>query len=277
MSSPRVTDEHRRRAMAWRHRLIPAARVDDVATITDDLVALHSSDPASVYLSAGVRMSTPSLAAIDTALYDDRSVVRHHAMRRTLWVMSPTVARLAHACSTRKVAAVERKRSIAMLGGDEQWFDEALAAVVTLLGRASAPLTVRQVRPLLADLDRRVVLGEGSANATTASALTRVLLQAGFDATALRARPQGTWIGSQYAWTTPSRWLGAEIDDPMVDASDGGVAASATVARPIRSRDDDRSAVVDRLDEGRDGSGARSGRRSGGAARRRRRRVVSAR
>jgi hypothetical protein len=94
MNTPRVTDEHRRRALAWRHRLIPAARVDDVATITDDLVALHSSDPASVYLSASIRMSSPSLAAIDAALYDDRSVVRHHAMPDPVGHMSPNLSDL---------------------------------------------------------------------------------------------------------------------------------------------------------------------------------------
>ena len=64
----------------------PTQRTDDVAAIADALVALHSTDPVTVYLSAMLRMGTRRVAAVERALYDDRAVVRHHAMRRTLWV-----------------------------------------------------------------------------------------------------------------------------------------------------------------------------------------------
>ncbi|MGI9646690.1 MAG: DNA glycosylase AlkZ-like family protein, partial [Ilumatobacteraceae bacterium] len=83
-----VSREERRARLARRHRLIPAERTDDVAVIADDVVALHSSDPATVYLSVIVRMEHPEIAAIEHALYNDRNVVRHHAMRRTMGVMT---------------------------------------------------------------------------------------------------------------------------------------------------------------------------------------------
>ena len=91
-----------------RHLLVPATRVERVDQVADALVALHSSDPASVYLSAAMRMVDPSLDGVDNALYGERSVVRHHAMRRTLWVMTPEVARLVHAAFTLRIAAAER-------------------------------------------------------------------------------------------------------------------------------------------------------------------------
>ncbi|MEZ5207019.1 MAG: crosslink repair DNA glycosylase YcaQ family protein [Acidimicrobiales bacterium] len=95
MRTRRITIAERRARLARRHRLLPSTRTDDVAEIADSLVALHSSDPASVYLSAMARMRHPSVTTVESALYETRSVVRFHAMRRTLWVATPEVARLA--------------------------------------------------------------------------------------------------------------------------------------------------------------------------------------
>lgn len=107
--------DERRARVARRHRLLPAERIDDVAAIANDLVALHSSDPVTVYLSALARMATPSVATVERALYVDRSLVRHHAMRRTLWVATPETTRRMHAAATRKIAAAEHRRTVKML------------------------------------------------------------------------------------------------------------------------------------------------------------------
>ena len=69
----------RRSRLAVRHRHVAAERTDDVVALTDGLVALHSTDPVSVYLSAAARMATPSFDPLDEALYEHRSLVRHHS------------------------------------------------------------------------------------------------------------------------------------------------------------------------------------------------------
>lgn len=51
--------------------------------LADDLVAVHSTDPATVYLSLLARMQRPDLDAVERALYTDRALVRHHSLRRT--------------------------------------------------------------------------------------------------------------------------------------------------------------------------------------------------
>src|SRR5258705_4213108 len=112
---PKITDDQRRARLAHRHRLLPNRQTDDVAAIADSVVALHSTDPATVYLSAMARMKHPSIEAVSKALYDDRSVVRHHAMRRTLWVLTPQMARWAHAACTVAVATTQWKRLAKMV------------------------------------------------------------------------------------------------------------------------------------------------------------------
>ena len=69
-----------------------------------------------MYLSTLARMRTPSVLAVEKALYDDRSVVRHHGMRRTLWVATPDVVRLIHAAATRRLFAIEHRRTAKLLG-----------------------------------------------------------------------------------------------------------------------------------------------------------------
>jgi hypothetical protein len=63
----RITVGERRARLARRHRLVPSTRTDDVASIADSVVALHSSDPVSVFLSALARMRHPSIAAVEAA------------------------------------------------------------------------------------------------------------------------------------------------------------------------------------------------------------------
>src|SRR6476469_10019725 len=102
-----ISVEERRSRLGRRHRLHPSGRTDDVAAVADSLVALHSTDPVTVYLSAMARMEHPAVSSVEDALYVDRTVVRHHAMRRTLWVATPEVVRQMHAAATLKLVGPE--------------------------------------------------------------------------------------------------------------------------------------------------------------------------
>ncbi len=215
---PRTVDVAERRArLARRQLLLPADRTDDLPSIADDLVVLHSSDPVTVYLSLLVRMRTPSLAAVERALYEDRSLVRHHAMRRTLWVATPEVVRTVHAAATRKVAAAERRRNLGFLaqsGFDdaERRLDDATAQVLATL-HEHGPMTARELGRRVPALTEKVVLGRGSPNEAQVAAHTRVLLQLGFDGVLVRTRPTGTWVNGQYTWAAMDDWLEGGVGD----------------------------------------------------------------
>lgn len=229
-----VTTEERRARLAHRHRLAPDARTDDPVAIADSVVALHASDPVTVYLSALARMVDPSLAAVDHALYGARSLVRHHAMRRTLWVMGREVARWAHASSTRRIAAAQARRTIDLLaaggiGPDaEAWLDRARTEVLAAL-HDLGPATTRELGEAVPDLRRPLVVGAGTRNAVTVAAHTRVLQQLGFEGAVVRTRPTGTWVNAEYRWAVMDDWAPG-----VVTALDERPAAARLLERWLR-------------------------------------------
>ena len=212
-----VTVEERRARLARRHRLLPAARTDDLPAIADDLVALHSSDPATVHLSAMARMRHPCVGAVEQALYDDRALVRHHAMRRTLWVATPDAVRVMHAAATRKLAGPEHRRTAKLLADNgvddpEAWLAQAREQVLATL-REHGPMTARGIGEAVPALRHRIVMAPGKRYSATVSAHTRVLLNLGFEGQVVRTRPVGSWINSTYTYAAMDTWLDGGLGD----------------------------------------------------------------
>src|SRR5260370_32803641 len=103
------TVEERRSRLAVRHHLAPSAKQLDVAAVAHGLVGLQGTDPASVFLSAAARMKRCSVDTIEGALYDDRTIVRLLAMRRTVFVVPRELAPVVQAAASRAIAVKERK------------------------------------------------------------------------------------------------------------------------------------------------------------------------
>jgi hypothetical protein len=174
-----------------------------------------------VHLSAALRTEEPAVASVESVLYDDRGLVRHHAMRRTLWVATPAVTRVLHAAVTRRIAESEERRMLKLLGESGEpdpgrWLEHARAEVATLL-REDGPLPARAVGERLPDLRRPLTLGSGSRWETTVAAHTRVLLQLGFEAVVVRARPVGTWVSGQYTWADAATWLPGGVESDLAE------------------------------------------------------------
>jgi Winged helix DNA-binding domain len=206
-----VTVEERRARLARRHRLLDDERTDDVAAIADSVVALHSSDPVTVYLSAMVRMRHPSVEAVERALYVDRAVVRHHAMRRTLWVATPDVVRLMHAAATRKLVGPEHRRTAKLLAENgvpdpDTWLAEARAQVLAALAE-HGPMTARSLGAKVPALRQEIVMAPGKSYSATVSAHSRVLLNLGFEGEVVRTRPTGSWVNGAYTYAATGSWL----------------------------------------------------------------------
>ncbi|MBA3281729.1 MAG: winged helix DNA-binding domain-containing protein, partial [Acidimicrobiia bacterium] len=111
----RISVEERRARLGRRHHLAAGARVDDPVVIAGGMVALHGSDPSTVYLSAAARMVTPSAERLERALYDDRLLVRTLCMRRTMFVLPVPLVPVVQAACTDALVPGERRRTLAML------------------------------------------------------------------------------------------------------------------------------------------------------------------
>lgn len=226
----RIDTAQRRSRIGVRHLLRSDARAADASTVADGLVALHSSDPATVYLSAAVRMADPSIDAIASSLYVERTLVRHHAMRRTLWVMSPTVARLAHASSTRALAAPQERRLAQVIelnnvsSDGARWIAAAKSELIDAVSDLG-PVSTRQLGAAFPKLAVPLHFQGGKV-----SAHARVLLLLGFDGEIVRSTPSGSWTSSQYRWSTATAWIPGGFGD-----LDARVATAELVDRYLRA------------------------------------------
>src|SRR5260370_35304361 len=95
----KCTVEERRARLSRRHHLAPANRAASATEVARDIVGLHSTDPATVFVAAWARMKNAEVAGIEHGLYADRALVRVPVLRRTAFVFPPAEAALALAPS----------------------------------------------------------------------------------------------------------------------------------------------------------------------------------
>jgi DNA glycosylase AlkZ-like len=143
----RIGAGERRARLGRRHRLAGGARAGDPADVARALVAVHSTDPSSVYLSLLARMAGGDIGSVDRALYEDRTLIRLLGMRRTVFVTALDIAPLIQAACSRAVAAQERRKVLGYLAesgvGDDVdgWLagvEQAALTALTARGEATA-------------------------------------------------------------------------------------------------------------------------------------------
>ena len=216
-----ISVKERRARLARRHHLASSARTDDVAAIARDLVGLHSTDPATVFLSAAARMRHPAVAPVEAALYDDRVVVRTLCMRRTMFVVPVELVPVVQAGCTDALVAGERRRTVGMF---EQDGVKDAGRTVRALERATlaaieehGEITGAELGRSVPGLDRKILVGRGTSWETAVGATTRVLFLLATEQRVVRGRPRGSWTSSQYRWSPMSAWLPDELSTWRAD------------------------------------------------------------
>jgi hypothetical protein len=203
--------------LAVRHRLAPSARHDDVAEIARSVVGLHATDPATVVLSALARMRSPDPAAVERAIYDQRSVVRLMGMRRTLFTVAVPDVPVVQAAAGDAVGAAERKRLVKLVEeanvaeDGERWVraaSEAALAAIDALGEAFA----QDLGAAVPELATRVTISPGKSYEATVSLASRLVVVLAAEGHLMRGDVRGGWTSGQHRWTRPRTWLGTEPD-----------------------------------------------------------------
>ena len=198
-----LSDAERRARLAERHLLGPGARARTPEQVADALVGLHATDPATVFLAVAARMTGATPAAVEAALYQDVSLVRLLAMRRTMFVVGRELGPVVDASAGRAIAARERKRLLEFLavggGWDSAWLAGAEDATLAVLA-AGTPLTGAELGAAVPALRERVTVAAGKPYEATQTVASRVLRVLAAENRIRRDRPRGSWTSSQFRW-----------------------------------------------------------------------------
>ncbi len=206
----------RRARLARRHRLAPDHRAGDVEEAAESMVCLHATDPATVYLSAWARVDGMAVPDMERALYGDRSLVKHLAMRRTLFVFPRATLSFAQAGASDRVAGTEWRRLIrhveqaGLQKNGERWLKKASEQVISALsdGREATSSELREEIPLL---EGSISFGEGKSWGGSLPVGPRVLTTLSAAGKIVRASNDGGWTISRPRWASTASWLGEEI------------------------------------------------------------------
>ncbi|MDT5194076.1 MAG: hypothetical protein QOH20_830 [Mycobacterium sp.] len=218
------TVDERRARLARRHLLTAAPATGSIAEVTSQLVGLHATDPATPYLSLWARMPGFQVGDLDGALYQDRSVVKHLAMRRTLWVLTIGDLTAVQAAASDRVAANERKRLVAdieksgVAANGEAWLSHASTAVLNHLAE-HGPASARELRTALPELAGSYDPAPGRRWGGDTPVAPRVLTVLSVEGFIVRGLNDGTWTTSRPRWATASAWLGAAGDPTAAEAA----------------------------------------------------------
>jgi hypothetical protein len=183
------------------------------------LVCLHGTDPVTVHLAAWARVDGMEVADMERALYADRSLVKHLAMRRTLFVFPRETLGFAQSGASDRVADGERRRLIrdvenAGLHRDgERWLSQASEQVLAAL-RDGREATSSELREEIALLEGSIAYGEGKSWGGQVPVGPRVLTTLSAAGRIVRASNDGAWTTSRPRWTSMEAWLGEELAPP---------------------------------------------------------------
>lgn len=207
------TIAERRHRLARRHFLAPDTAAEPIPRIAATLVGLHATDPATPYLSLWARRPEFAVADLNDALYEKRSLVKHLAMRRTLWVFDPADLPAVQAAASDRVADTERRKLIAdvakagVADDGERWLTQASAAVLAHL-EENGPASSSALRAALPELAGTYNPAPGKSYGGQTPLAPRALTVLGAQGHIVRGPNEGGWTSSRPQWTTTTSWLG---------------------------------------------------------------------
>lgn len=215
-----ISDEQRRARLARRHALAePAGSVAEAAAA---MTCLHATEPASVHLAAFAR-SGASIAEVDKALYDERSVVKQLAMRRTVFAFPRDLLPAVWGSAAARVAIQQRaqlSRDVVKAGiarNGDRWVEKTTADVLTAL-HEQGPMSTIQLRAALPALAERIVVSPGKKYGGEFPVAPRVLTTLAASGAIVRGDNDGGWKTSRPRWTVTADWVDAE---PALDEAAG--------------------------------------------------------
>jgi hypothetical protein len=217
----KISTAQRRARLVARHGLAhgvlsaPAATATAV-TVTEAaerVIALHATDPVTVYLSAWARTRCGGPAEVDEALYESRLVVRMLGMRRTMFVVPAQLAPVVQAACTDEIARrlrqnLERDLAKADVPDAARFLRETCEGVVRAL-TARGTATGTQIAEAEPRLRTQIVYAPDKSYGGAANITSRVLMLLSAEGLIVRGHRRGGWSSGQFTWFPADAWLPA--------------------------------------------------------------------
>ena len=203
-----VSVAERRARLAVRHHL--QERAGTVADAVMGIVALHGTDPASVYLSARARTCDVDISTIERALYDEGALVRMLGMRRTVFVVPAGLVPVIQAACTDQIAERLRRqltkvvREAGIAPDAEAWLREVGEGTVRALAD-HGPVTGTELARHEPRLRTQIIAAEDNPYGGAVNLTTRLLTVLSAEGLMVRGRPRGGWTSMQFTWSAADR------------------------------------------------------------------------
>src|SRR5690242_14558625 len=236
----RVSLAERRGRLVERHLL--AAPAATAAEVAESLVALHATDPMTVYLSAWAR-SRCSAADMDAALYAERTLVRMLGMRRTVFVVPAALTDVVQAACTDDVAKRIRRQLEKDLDGGGVgdgdaggWLRSVEEGVLRALAARGGGATGAQLSTDEPRLRTQLVYAAGKSYGGSANVTSRVLVLIAAEGRMVRGHRRGGLTSGQFEWFLPEKWLRHGADSGAEPGAGLGAGLHAGAARTELAR-----------------------------------------
>lgn len=208
-----IDDAERRARMARRQALAAPYRMDTVLDAVRSVAVLHATEAATPYLSVQARMNGFTREQYEHELYEEKSLVKQLAMRRTMFVFPRPLLGAALSAPSERVARTERAKVVkdAEAGGicadGGAWLDDARAAVLSAL-EGGKEASAQQLRESVPELVGQVTMFEGKKYGGDQHLAPRVLTWLGATGDLVRARNASHWRVNRNLWARADEWLG---------------------------------------------------------------------
>lgn len=160
-------------------------------------------------------MANMTVAELESALYEERTLTRLLGMRRTMWVVPTDLGATVNGSSTAALVDPQQRRTAWMVESagiakdGKRWVENTCERVLSVLDELGE-VTARGLTAEIPELSKKLtfykkdgsLLGEVGAS-------TRILFLLATEGRIVRAKPLGSWISSQYRWTKTEDWLGS--------------------------------------------------------------------
>jgi hypothetical protein len=203
--------------LAHKQHLLPGARSDDVVQVTRDVVALHATAATGPYFSLWARVGGFQRPALETALYEQRILVKLLCMRVTLHVVASDEAAFFYRAFPPDF--FERPMPVEFRGGGllahaglccEEETEALLADLhqrVLAVVAEDGPSTTQQIGRKVPEFAAKIHHDTGKAYEGEFSIGSRLVGDMCMRGLLVRTRPRGTWRSSLYEYAALSDWL----------------------------------------------------------------------